>query len=58
MVSSWSIETTDAKDHGTLNEVIDTGFYVDQREDNKQVTADQFKENMWIFGGMRGFKKR
>ena len=57
IVNSWSVETTDVKDSQILGEVTGTGFYTDQRKDDKNVTVDQFKENMWIFGGMRGFRK-
>lgn len=58
MINSWSIETNEVSNDNTLNEVIGTGFYVDQKTKNtNNVTANQFKENMWVFGGMRGFKK-
>ena len=58
IVSSWSVETTNINDNKFLGEVAGTGFYTDQKEKNdKKVTVDQFKENMWIFGGMKGFKK-
>ena len=57
MVSSWSLETTEAKDNKILGEVVNTGFYTDQKPKDEHVTVEQFKENMWVFGGMRGFKK-
>ena len=57
IVSSWSVETNDIKDNQILGEVTGTGFYTDQNQKDKNVTADQFKENMWIFGGMKGFRK-
>ena len=57
MISSWSLETTEAKDNKILGEVVNTGFYTDQKPKDEHVTVEQFKENMWVFGGMRGFKK-
>lgn len=57
IVSSWSVETNDISDNKILGEVAGTGFYTDQRTKDKNVTVDQFRENMWVFGGMRGFKK-
>jgi hypothetical protein len=57
MVSSWSLETTEAKDNKILGEVVNTGFYTDQKPKDEHVTVEQFKENRWVFGGMRGFKK-
>lgn len=57
IVSSWSVETNNISDNKILGEVAGTGFYTDQKVKNKSVTVDQFKENMWLFGGMRGFKK-
>ena len=56
MVNSWSVETTEPSKSGTLSEVVGSGFYTDQRTKNN-VTTEQFKENMWVFGGMKGFKK-
>jgi hypothetical protein len=56
MVNSWAVETNDVKDNNVLNEVVGSGFYTDKKSDNN-VTAQQFKENMWLFGGMKGFKK-
>ena len=56
MVNSWAVETNDVKDNNVLNEVVGTGFYTDKKSDNN-VTVQQFKENMWLFGGMKGFKK-
>jgi hypothetical protein len=58
IVNSWSVETTNVSDNKFLGEVAGTGFYTDQKEkNNKKVTVDQFKENMWVFGGMKGFRK-
>ena len=58
IVSSWSVETNDINGNHILGEVVGTGFYTDQKEkDNKNITVDQFKDNMWVFGGMRGFRK-
>lgn len=57
MISSWSLETNEAKDNKVLGEVVNTGFYTDQKPKDEHVTVDQFKENMWVFGGMKGFKK-
>lgn len=57
IVNSWSVETNNISDNKILGEVAGTGFYTDQKVKNKSVTVDQFKENMWLFGGMRGFKK-
>lgn len=57
IVSSWSIETNDVKDDNTLSEAVGTGFYTDQTKNDKNVTVEQFKDNMWVFGGMKGFKK-
>ena len=57
IVNSWSVETNDISDNKILGEVAGTGFYTDQKTKNNNVTVDQFKENMWLFGGMRGFKK-
>lgn len=57
MVNSWSVETTETNKGGVLSEVIGSGFYTDQNSKNSNVTTEQFKENMWIFGGMRGFRK-
>jgi hypothetical protein len=57
MVNSWAVETNDVKDNNILSEVTGSAFYTDQKSNNKNVTVDQFKENMWVFGGMRGFKK-
>jgi len=56
MVNSWAIETTEPSKSGALSEVIGTGFYTDQKPKN-DITANQVKENMWLFSGMRGFKK-
>jgi hypothetical protein len=56
MVNSWSVETTDTKDSDALKEVVGSSFYTDKNTKNN-VTTEQFKENMWIFGGMRGFRK-
>ena len=56
MISSWSVETTETKDSNTLKEVVGSSFYTDKNTKNN-VTTEQFKENMWIFGGMRGFRK-
>ena len=58
MINSWSVETTETQDHNELNEAINTGFYTDQRADNKSVTVDQFKENLWLFGDMSKYKRR
>jgi hypothetical protein len=58
MIDSWSVETTNTEDYSELNEAVNTGFYTDQRDNNKNVTVDQFKENMWIFGDMGKFKGR
>ena len=57
IVNSWSVETNNISDNKILGEVAGTGFYTDQKTKNNNVTVDQFKENMWLFGGMRGFKK-
>jgi hypothetical protein len=57
MVNSWSIETNDIKDDKILNEVSGVGFYTDKKTKDHNVTVDQFKKNMWVFGGMKGFKK-
>ena len=56
MISSWSVETTETKDSNTLKEVVGSSFYTDKNTKNN-VTTEQFKENMWIFGGMKGFRK-
>ena len=56
MIDSWSVETTETKDSDTLKEVVGSSFYTDKNTKNN-VTTEQFKENMWIFGGMRGFRK-
>ena len=31
MISSWSVETNNVEDDSTLNEVINTGFYTDNK---------------------------
>lgn len=54
MIDSWSILTSDTKDNPALNEVVG-GFFTDNKTNG--VTVDQFKDNMWLFGGMRGFRK-
>jgi hypothetical protein len=56
MINSWSVETTDTKDSDALKEVVGSSFYTDKNTKNN-VTTEQFKENMWVFGGMRGFRK-
>lgn len=56
MINSWSVETTEPSRSGALSEVIGSGFYTDQKTKNN-VTTEQFKEHMWVFGGMKGFKK-
>jgi len=58
IVSSWSVETNSVENDNILKEVIGTGFYTDKIKEDKNVTTEQFKENMWVFGGMKGFKKR
>jgi len=56
MINSWSVETNDVKDNSVLGEVVGGGFYSDKNTKNN-VTTEQFKENMWLFSGMKGFKK-
>lgn len=59
MVSSWSVETNNVEDDSTLNEVINTGFYTDNKNRKKdKQTLKETQEYMWLFGGMTGFKKR
>ena len=57
MVNSWSVETTEPNKSGALSEVVGSGFYTDQKSKNNNITTEQFKENMWVFGGMKGFRK-
>jgi hypothetical protein len=57
MVNSWSVETNVVEDNNILNEVIGTGFYVDNASKNNNITIDQTKEYNWLFSGMKGFKK-
>ena len=57
MVNSWSVETNSVEDTSVLNEVIGTGFYVDNANKNNIITAEQTKEYSWLFSGMKGFKK-
>lgn len=57
MVNSWSVETNEAKDNDILGEVVGSGFYTDKRTKDNNVTIEQFRDNMWIFGGMKGFRK-
>jgi hypothetical protein len=45
------------EDNNILNEVIGTGFYVDNASKNNNITIDQTKEYNWLFSGMKGFKK-
>ena len=56
MINSWSVETNNVEDSGILNEVIGTGFYVDNAGKNDRITAEQTKEYSWLFSGMKGFK--
>ena len=59
MISSWSVETNNVEDDSTLNEVINTGFYTDNKNRKKdKQTLKETQEYMWLFGGMTGFKKR
>jgi hypothetical protein len=57
MINSWTVETNTVEDHEILNEVIGTGFYVDNTNKNNIITTEQTKEYSWLFSGMKGFKK-
>ena len=57
MVNSWAIETTEVKDNEKLKDVVGTNFYTEQKPKDNNVTVEQFKNHMWVFGGMRGFRK-
>jgi hypothetical protein len=56
MINSWAVETNDVKDDSFLSEVVGAGFYTDKNTNNN-VTVEQFRDNMWVFGGMKGFRK-
>lgn len=56
MINSWVVETTNVSENEVLNEVTGTDFYTNHKPKN-DVTLDQFKEHMWLFGGMNGFRK-
>jgi hypothetical protein len=56
MINSWSVETHSIEKDSVLGEVVNNNFYTDQRTDNN-ITQEQFKENLWLFSGMKGFKK-
>jgi len=57
MVNNWSVETNDIKDNKVLGEVMGSNFHTNQRVNNNNMTTEQYKANMWVFGGMKGFKK-
>jgi len=57
MVNSWAIETTEVKDNEKLKDVVGTNFYTEQKPKDNNVTVEQFKNHMWVFGGMKGFRK-
>jgi hypothetical protein len=57
MINSWAVETNTVENHEILNEVIGTGFYVDNANKNNRITTEQTKEYSWLFSGMKGFKK-
>lgn len=56
MINSWVVETTNVSENEVLNEVTGTDFYTNHKPKN-DVTLDQFKEHMWLFGGMNGFRR-
>ena len=58
MISSWSVEVNNAEDESSLNDVINTGFYTDNKNRKKdKQTIKETQEHMWLFNGMAGFKK-
>ena len=58
MINSWSVEVNNVEDESSLSDVINTGFYTDNkgRKKDKQ-TIKETQEHMWLFNGMAGFKK-
>jgi hypothetical protein len=59
MINSWSVATNTPAEVSELNEVINLGFYTDQKPQMKdKQSLQQTQEYMWMFSGLPGFKKR
>jgi hypothetical protein len=56
MIESWATSETTTEDLGALEGAI--GFYTDNSRQQNQDPKQMMQENMWLFGGMPGFKKR
>jgi hypothetical protein len=56
MIESWATSETTTEDLGALEGAI--GFYTDNSSQQNQDPKQMMQENMWLFGGMPGFKKR